>query len=54
MQTAGNLAINSGAAVLMANGAKAENIFLAVLGDIAVGNYAHDANLHNDCFADRN
>ena len=41
MQIAGNLAINSGAAVLLANGAKAENILWAVHTDIAVGIYAH-------------
>ena len=41
MQIAGNLAIHSGATVLLANGAKAENIFWAVHGDIAVGTYAH-------------
>ena len=41
MQIAGNLAINSGATVLLANGAKTENIFWAVHGDIAVGTYAH-------------
>ena len=41
MQISGNLAINSGAAFLLAYGAKAENIFWAVHGDIAVGTYAH-------------
>ena len=41
MQIAVNLAINSGATVLLANRAKAENIFWAVHGDIAVGTYAH-------------
>ena len=41
MKISGNLAINSGAAVLLDNGTKAENIFWAVHGDIAVGTYAH-------------
>ena len=41
MQIAGNRAINSSAAVLLVNGAKAENIFWAVHTDIAVDTYSH-------------
>jgi hypothetical protein len=41
MQIAGNLAIGTNASILLTNGAKAENIFWAVAGDIAVGVDAH-------------
>jgi hypothetical protein len=41
LQIAGNLVIHSGATVLLTNGAKAENIFWAVHGDIAVGTGTH-------------
>ena len=41
MQIAGNLEIGTDATILLTNGAKAENIFWAVAGDIAVGVNAH-------------
>eukprot|EP00979_Chaetoceros_neogracilis_P003362 scaffold588_cov282-Chaetoceros_neogracile.AAC.1 len=41
MQISGNLAIGINANILLTNGAKAENIFWAVAGDIAMGVDAH-------------
>ena len=56
IQIVGYLTIIGDAKFLLANGAKAENIFWAVHGDIAVGTYAHAKGImltSNDFLEDR-